>query len=209
MSKTIIFLRLNKNNISYNEEQKEIITKYLLSNSLLADDKIAIEINNPDEERKILHLLKTCPRNVTLIVSDINSFGRTIKNILEIIKYFLDNNIRIIAIKQNLDLVSNKDTLTKVILNIITMTIKLEKNLMSLRTKEALILKKNQGVILGKPKGTIQKSKFDEQKDKIQELLSLGLSVRKISKLLGYNNHIGLNNYVKKRNMREEFELKD
>ncbi|PKN15161.1 MAG: resolvase, partial [Deltaproteobacteria bacterium HGW-Deltaproteobacteria-24] len=30
----------------------------------------------------------------------------------------------------------------------------------------------------------------------------VGLSVRKIAKLLGYNNHIGLNNYVKKRNIR-------
>jgi len=34
----------------------------------------------------------------------------------------------------------------------------------------------------------------------------MGLSVRKIAKLLGYNNHIGLNNYVKKRNIREKLE---
>ncbi|MDX4060285.1 hypothetical protein Q6A89_07130, partial [Aliarcobacter skirrowii] len=34
----------------------------------------------------------------------------------------------------------------------------------------------------------------DEQRDKIEELLAMGLSVRKIAKLLGYNNHIGLNN---------------
>jgi len=51
----------------------------------------------------------------------------------------------------------------------------------SLRTKEALASKKAQGIQLGKPKGTIQKSKFDKDLDKIKELLSLGLSVRKIS----------------------------
>ena len=56
-------------------------------------------------------------------------------------------------------------------------------------------------------KGTIQKSKFDQQRDKIEELLSVGLSVRKIAKVLGYNNHIGLNNYVKKRHIREEVEF--
>lgn len=94
--------------------------------------------------------------------------------------------------------------LTKMILGVIGMTINLEKDLMSLRTKEALTAKKLDGVSLGKPKGTIQKSKFDKQRDKIEELLAVGLSVRKIAKLLGYNNHIGLNNYVKKRNIREE-----
>ena len=92
--------------------------------------------------------------------------------------------------------------LTQMILGVVKMTISLEKDLMSLRTKEALTAKKIEGIHLGKPKGTIQKSKFDKQRDKIEELLGVGLSVRKIAKLLGYNNHIGLNNYVKKRNIR-------
>ena len=37
---------------------------------------------------------------------------------------------------------------------------------------------------------------------KIKELLGLGLSVRKISIFLGYTNHIGLNTYIKKRELR-------
>ena len=64
----------------------------------------------------------------------------------------------------------------------------LERDLISLRTKEALASKKRQGIKLGKPKGTIQKSKFDKDIDKIKELLELGLSVRKIAKFLGYKN---------------------
>jgi transposase-like protein len=70
-----------------------------------------------------------------------------------------------------------------------------------------LFARKLEGVSLGKPKGTIQKSKFDAQKDKIIELLTLGLSIRKISKVLGYNNHIGLNNYIKKRGLKEQLNL--
>ena len=50
---------------------------------------------------------------------------------------------------------------------------------------------------LGKPKGTIQKSKFDQDINRIKELLDLGLSVRKIAKHLGLSNHIGLNGTVK------------
>jgi DNA invertase Pin-like site-specific DNA recombinase len=114
----------------------------------------------------------------------------------------LKKKVRVISVNQNLDLIDDDDMLTQMILGVINMTITLEKELMSLRTKEALNAKKVEGIHLGKPKGTIQKSKFDKQRDKIEELLGVGLSVRKIAKLLGYNNHIGLNNYVKKRNIR-------
>ena len=77
----------------------------------------------------------------------------------------------------------------------------LERDLISLRTKEALASKKREGQILGKPKGTIQKSKFDKDIDKIKELLSYGLSKRKIANVLGYSNHIALTTYIKKRNI--------
>ena len=79
----------------------------------------------------------------------------------------------------------------------------LERDLISSRTKEALASKKAQGIKLGKPKGTIQKSKFDNDIDKIKELLSLGLSVRKIAKYLGLSNHIGLNNYITRRKLKD------
>ncbi len=75
--------------------------------------------------------------------------------------------------------------------------------MISLRTKEALASKKREGQILGKPKGTIQKSKFDKEIDKIKELLGYGLSVRKIANFLGYTNHIALNTFIKKRKLKD------
>ena len=92
---------------------------------------------------------------------------------------------------------------SKIIITLISLFAELERDLISLRTKEALASKKAQGITLGKPKGTIQKSKFDKDLDKIRELLSLGLSVRKIAGLLGYSNHISLNTYINKRKIRE------
>ncbi len=202
MSKNFTYIRKNRNNMSYTDEQKELISKYILKNSLTIYKHIEIEINRPSQEKNIIQLLENCEKNSTIIVANLNVFGRTIDRILEIVKFLLSNKIRIIVVEQNLDLLSNEDKLTLMILNIIKMTISLEKELQSLRTKEALNAKKEDGIPLGKPKGTIQKSKFDEQRDKIEELLGMGLSVRKIAKLLGNNNHIGLNSYVKKRDIR-------
>jgi DNA invertase Pin-like site-specific DNA recombinase len=202
MSSFFVYIRNNENNQKYTQEQKVVIERYLEKNNITNFKNIEININTPSEEKNILELLENCQRNTTIIVSNLNVFGRTIETILEILKFLLANKIRIIVVEQNLDLIDDKDMLTQMILGVISMTVGLEKDLMSLRTKEALAAKKLDGMSLGKPKGTIQKSKFDLQRGKIEELLTVGLSVRKISKLLGYNNHIGLNNYVKKRNIK-------
>lgn len=202
MSKIFSFVRVNNNNEAYTKEQKKGLLEYKKMNNISVYKEIEIVIDTPEDEKNILDFLKSCESSSTLLVYNLNVFGRTIETILEIVKFLLSNKIRIIVVKQNLDLIDDKDMLTQMILGVISMTVNLEKDLMSLRTKEALTAKKLKGESLGKPKGTIQKSKFDKQRDKIEELLAVGLSVRKIAKLLGYNNHIGLNNYVKKRNIR-------
>ena len=204
MDKVVSFIRVNKNNEEYTDAQAIGIASYLKNNNLNLDKSIEVEVNIPNEESNIFTILETCKDGCIVVVYDINVFGRTTATILKNIRYLLDHGVRIISVNQNLDFVGNDDMLTKMILGVISMTIDLEKNLMSLRTKEALTAKKLDGVSLGKPKGTIQKSKFDLQRDKIEELLAVGLSVRKIAKVLGYNNHIGLNNYVKKRHIRED-----
>ncbi len=203
MEKIISFIRINVNNEEYTQNQAIGIAKYLHQNNLQLHNNVEIEINIPEDEARIFTLLTDCKNGCTILVYDLNVFGRTISSILEMLKNLLNGGVRIVSINQNLDLESKDDMLTKMILGMIGMTISLEKDLMSLRTKEALTARKLDGMSLGKPKGTIQKSKFDKKRDKIEELLAVGLSVRKIAKLLGYNNHIGLNNYVKKRNIRE------
>lgn len=204
MSKIFTYIRNNQNNDKYTQEQKEAIKGYIVKQNLQVYKNIEINISTPAEEKNILQLLENCEKNSIIVVANLNVFGRTIETILEIVKFLLANKIRIIVVEQNLDLLDDKDMLTQMILGVISMTVTLEKELMSLRTKEALTAKKLNGMALGKPKGTIQKSKFDLQRDKIEELLAVGLSVRKISKLLGYNNHIGLNNYVRKRKIKDK-----
>jgi len=203
MNKIISFIRVNKNDEVYTSSQAQIIADYVNKSDIKLHSNVELEVSIPNEEGNILELLTDCKKGCTILVANMNVFGRTITTILDMVNKLLDGGVRIVSIAQNLDFVSKDDMLTKMILGVFSMSINLEKDLMSLRTKEALTARKLDGVHLGKPKGTIQKSKFDEKRDKIEELLKVGLSVRKIAKLLGYNNHIGLNNYVKKRNIRD------
>ena len=203
MKNIVSFVRLNSNNPEYEYLQQSTINSYLKEHNVVLQKEIKLECNSENEENNIENLLNNCPISSTIIIYDLNVLGRKTHLILKNINILLENKIRIISINQNIDLINKDDLLTKMILGVIKMTINLEKDLMSLRTKEALNAKKIDGIHLGKPKGTIQKSKFDKQRDKIEELLAIGLSVRKIAKLLGYNNHIGLNNYIKKKNIKE------
>jgi len=118
----------------------------------------------------------------------------------------VERNIRVITIKQNLD-ISGQDMNSKIIITLFSLFAELERDLVSLRTREALAAKKAQGRPLGKPKGTLQKSKFDQDVARIKELLGYGLSVRKIAKVLGYSSHIALNTYINKRRLHQAVKI--
>jgi DNA invertase Pin-like site-specific DNA recombinase len=137
-----------------------------------------------------------------LVVTELSRLGRSTAEIIALVNAMIKRNIRVIIIKQNLD-ISQHDMNSKIIITLFSLFAELERDMISLRTKEALLAKKAQGVKLGKPKGTLQKSKFDKDIEKIKELLGYGLSIRKMAKVLGYTSHIALNTYINKRSLRQ------
>ncbi len=139
----------------------------------------------------------------TLIVTELSRLGRSTPEVIALVHTLVNRNIRVMIIKQNLDM-SQEDMHSKIMITLFSLFSELERDLISLRTKEALAARKAQGQALGKPKGTLQKSKFDAHVEKIKELLSYGLSLRKIAKVLGYQSHIALTTYVNKRRLREK-----
>jgi DNA invertase Pin-like site-specific DNA recombinase len=138
----------------------------------------------------------------TLIVTELSRLGRSTVEVIELVNVLVRRSVRVICLKQGLDL-SQQDMQSKIVVTLFSLFAELERDLLSARTREALAAKKHQGVLLGKPKGTIQKSKFDADRSRIEELLHLGLSVRKIAKILGYPNHLALNTYINKRDLRK------
>ncbi|GCE49967.1 hypothetical protein KTH_48360 [Thermosporothrix hazakensis] len=118
-----------------------------------------------------------------------------------LVNALVQRGIRLIALKQQIDL-TDHDMSSKIIVTVFSLLAALERDLISMRTREALAAKKSQGMRLGKPKGTIQKSNFDADLPRIKELLHVGLSVRKIATILNCPNHHSPNTYVSKRGLR-------
>lgn len=200
MSKTIAYIRTSTDKQDLNNQKLEIF-EYAKKHRLEIDDFIEMTVSSrkTSKERRIDEMLAVLNDADSLIVTELSRLGRSTAEVIGLINELLKKKVRVIVIKQQLD-IKQHDMTSKVMITLFSLFSELERDLISLRTKEALASKKRQGIKLGKPKGTIQKSKFDKDVDKINELLSLGLSVRKISTFLGYSNHIGLNNYIRKRN---------
>ena len=202
MGKIVAYIRTSTDKQDLNHQKLEIL-EFARKKSLHVDDFIEITISSrkTSKQRRIDELLEHLVEADTLIVTELSRLGRSTAEVIGLINGLIQRNIRIMIIKQGMD-IEQQNMQSKVMVTLFSLFSELERDLVSLRTKEALAAKKAQGQILGKPKGTIQKSKFDVDIDKIKELLALGLSVRKTAKLLGYSNHIGLNTYIKKRNVR-------
>ena len=178
---------------------------YAQKNNLKISEFIEIQISSrkTPKQRRIEDVLEKLSNSDILIVTELSRLGRSTAEVIELFNELVKRNIRVIVIKQNLD-VTKQDMNSKIIITLFALFADLERDLISVRTKEALAVKKSQGQILGKPTGTIQKSKFDKDAEKIMELLKLGLSIRKIANFFGYRNHISLNTYVNKRNLKDE-----
>ena len=113
--------------------------------------------------------------NDTVITTELSRLGRSTSEVIDLVNALIQKQVRVISIKQKLD-ITDHDMTSKVMVTMFSLFAELERDLISIRTKEALANKKVNGVKLGKPKGTIQKSKFDKDVDRIKELLDLGLS---------------------------------
>lgn len=202
MGKTLAYLRASTDKQETSNQKLEIL-EFARKKEIKIDDYIELTMSSrkSSKQRRIDELINKLNPSDTLIVTELSRLGRSTAEVIYLINALVENNIRVVILKQNLD-IRQHDMNSKIIITLFSLFGELERDLVSLRTKEALAAKKAQGQKLGKPRGTIQKSKFDQHLEKIKDLLEMGLSVRKIAKVLGYSNHIALNTYINKRHIR-------
>jgi len=139
-------------------------------------------------------------------VTELSRLGRSTGQVISLIDDLLAQAVRVVVIKQNLTLDRHRDDMQSLTLvTMLSLFAEMERMMISQRTREALATKKAQGIQLGKPKGTIQESMYDKDRERIVELLELGVSIRHISSHhLGYGSASSLHYYVTTRELQAE-----
>lgn len=135
------------------------------------------------KKRKLGALLEKLNKGDVLIVPELSRIARSTLQILEVIQVTQDKCITLYSLKENFCNMDNSiaSTVTKTIFALVS---QIERELISLRTKEALHARKLSGVKLGRPKGK-GKSKLDEHKDDILRLVALKVPKTIIAKQYG------------------------
>lgn len=209
MSKTIAYIRASTNAQDVKNQRHEIL-EYGHRAGISVDSFIEITISSRQSSRKrrIEELQERLEPDDTLIVTELSRLGRSTGEVILLINQLIAYGVTILVIKQNLRLGEGvQDITSKVMVTLLALFAEIERDFISLRTKEALAAKKAQGVVLGKPKGTIQASMYDKDRERIEELLLLGVPQKHIVEShLGYGTTKSLSYYIRTRRIRKQAE---
>ena len=109
-----------------------------------------------ERERKLGTLLKRMKPGDTLIVTEISRLSRTLTDIMAIMGKCLSREINLYTTKEGYSFDNSINS--KVLCFAFGLVAEIERNLISMRTKEALALRKAEGVTLGRRKGSYTKT---------------------------------------------------
>ena len=168
MGKILAYLRASTDKQDLSNQKLEIL-EFARRQGLRVDEYVELTISSrkTSKQRRIDELVQRLEETDTLIVTELSRLGRSTAEVIALVNALVERNIRLVAIKQNLD-ISRQDMNSKIIITLFSLFAELERDLISLRTREALAAKRAQGRPLGKPKGTLQKSKFDQDVPRIR-----------------------------------------
>ncbi len=147
------------------------------------------------KKRKLGALLNKMSKGDVLIVPELSRIARSTIQILEVIQLTQDKGITFYSLKENFCNMDNSiaSTVTKTVFALVA---QIERELISLRTREALHARKVQGIKLGRPHGK-GKSKLDEHTEDIMKLLALNVPKTIIARQ--YNTSVSnLYNFINK-----------
>ncbi len=207
MAKMLAYLRSSTDKQDVKTQRHEIL-EYTNKEKLIVDEfmEVTVSSRKDSRRRRIDELLERLAPGDTLLVTELSRLGRSTGEVIMLINQLVSFGVAVTIIKQNLHLNGKPQDLTaKIMVTLLALFAEIERDFISLRTKEALAAKKAAGVLLGKPKGTIQKSMYDKDRARIEELLQHGVPQKRIIEIhLGYGTTKSLSHYVRTRRLKIE-----
>ncbi len=123
------------------------------------------------KNRQLGTLLEKMEKGDILIVPELSRIARSITQIFEVIDITKQKGIELYSIKEGFTN-TDKSITSTVTTTVFALVAQIERDLISLRTTEALQAKKAKGIKLGRPRGK-GKSKLDEHLEEIKKLVDL------------------------------------
>ena len=183
------YIRVSTQMQTYASQRYEI-EMYCRNNKILVDEWINESVSGTIavEKRILGSLLERMEKGDVLICTELSRLGRNMLMIMGVLNICSGKGISIHSIKDHFDLTDNINS--KIIAFAFALAAEIERNLISQRTKEALAVKKLEGVKLGRPPGSSKKKvTFCKDYDRILAMKSEGKSISFIAKAYGIHRN--------------------
>lgn len=168
------------------KNQMDEIQRYAEQNQMKIDMWVSEVVSGQKEVsgRKLGRTISKMKRDDTLIVSEVSRLSRTLTDIMEIMGKCLKKGIVIHTVKERYRFDDSINS--KILCFAFGLVAEIERNLISLRTKEALALRKSEGKVLGRRKGFTPKLDLLLENDEhIRKMRSEGVRTGIICKKFG------------------------
>ena len=172
------------------ENQRFEINTFCSKESMCIDGWIEETISGTKNysKRELGKLLNRVQKDDLIICAELSRLGRNLFMIMEILNICMTKECRVWTIKDNYRL--GEDIQSKVLAFAFGLSAEIERNLISMRTREALALKKAEGVRLGRRPGSDVKMKIvRENEARISKMLGSGMSVSAMCRRIGISRY--------------------
>jgi DNA invertase Pin-like site-specific DNA recombinase len=196
--KTIAYLRVSTIDQDIEKNKAAILAlanHKLLGHVQFVEEKVSGKISW--RKRKIAEILDAAQKGDNIIVSELSRLGRSMLECMEILSIATQKGINVYAVKGDWQLTNSIQS--KIIAMAFSMASEIERDLISKRTREALQVKKQNGMKLGRPRG-VGKSKLDAYRVEIEALLKNGSTQKFIAKRY-QTTQANLHHFLKQRGL--------
>ena len=201
MGETIGYIRVSTDRQTV-DNQRLAILDYCHRNKFQVDDWIDVNMSSrrTPAQRRIDELLERLKEGDRLIVAELSRLARSVGQIAVTVSTLLKKKVRFISIKESISLNGGQDMQAKVMITMFSLFSEIERDLISERTKEGLKRARAEGKLLGRPRGTLGKSKLDGKEDEIKRFLKGGINKTNIARYFNVSWST-LENFIKTRKL--------
>lgn len=182
---TLAYIRVSTDEQDLSK-QKHLLLEYAQQQRLIIDRFIEAEVSSrkTPHERRIVESLDLLHTGDHLLVAELSRLGRNMLETLNIINVLSERGIKLTFVRQ--PELSTSGGHGKLLLAIYSYFAEAERDYISLRTKQGLAAARANGKLLGRPKGSRNKSgsRLTPFADQIRTYRQLGLSIHTIQKLI-------------------------
>lgn len=183
-------------------QKEEIVFSEIISETISSRAKL--------DGRLLSGLLEAVRPGDYIVTPELSRLGRSISQILRIVDDLIKKNVGIVLLKENIRICADgggMDMSTKIQISMFSLFAEIERDLVSIRTKEGLKAAKAKGVKLGRQKGQQVRCRLDNYQDFITESFSYGIPASHIIRRLKSEKNViisraAFDSYVKSRKLK-------